>query len=334
MTDKTQLTRHAGVAIAAALAFGPTPLLAQVPPDLMPAPAEPVLVIPQSPPPAAQPAPTIVLPTELPDEAPATEAEPAPPVRAATAPPARQRVTAPAAAPAAPPADIAPAAVEEPMPLTDAAIEADVAEPFAPLATAEEPAGETFAEPVDGFSAALLVLLGGLLAIGLAIWGFVAIGRRKTVDRKAAAIVERPRVTPRAPQPEPIAARPIAPEPVAAQPIMHEPIAAEPMPAPALAPTRIDRASPAPSMAHSGASIPLPRTIPETFEERDALMKRMIAARPDRANPFTSPIQRYHRAKLILQSIGRDFGDVEPWIDLSQYPANWPELARRRNAAA
>jgi hypothetical protein len=87
-------------------------------------------------------------------------------------------------------------------------------------------------------------------------------------------------------------------------------------------------------MAHSGAAVPLPSRMPATFEERDALIRRMIEAKPDRANPFTSPIQRRKRAKLILQSLGRDFGEVEPWIDLSQYPANWPELAGRKHAAA
>jgi hypothetical protein len=35
-----------------------------------------------------------------------------------------------------------------------------------------------------------------------------------------------------------------------------------------------------------------------------------------------------------MQSIGRDFGDAKPWIDLSQYPHNWPELARNRSVAA
>ena len=34
-----------------------------------------------------------------------------------------------------------------------------------------------------------------------------------------------------------------------------------------------------------------------------------------------------------MQSLGRDFGDTEPWIDLSQYPQNWPELQRRHVAA-
>ena len=30
----------------------------------------------------------------------------------------------------------------------------------------------------------------------------------------------------------------------------------------------------------------------------------------------------------------RDFGGREPWIDFSQYPQNWPELAGRNTAAA
>ena len=87
-------------------------------------------------------------------------------------------------------------------------------------------------------------------------------------------------------------------------------------------------------MTHTGAAVALPSKMPATFEERSALIDRMVAAKPDRANPFKSPIQRRHRAKLILQSLGADFSDREPWIDLSQYPANWPELARRNTAAA
>ena len=80
--------------------------------------------------------------------------------------------------------------------------------------------------------------------------------------------------------------------------------------------------------------MPLPRTMPATFAERDALIKKMIAAKPDRANPFNSYAQRAKRAKLILQSLGTDFSDRDPWIDLSQYTANWPELAGRKHAAA
>jgi hypothetical protein len=168
-------------------------------------------------------------------------------------------------------------------------------------------------EPETNNTQLWVAVLAGLGAIALAIWGFIAIGRRRPVDRKAAMLIERPVVT-------------TLSEPLA------QPLAAEPVPTPSVSP--LHPVASAPSMAHTGASVPLPSKMPETFEERDALVKRMVAARPDRANPFTSPIQRHKRAKLILQSLGRDFGDAEPWIDLSQYPQNWPELARRKQAAA
>jgi hypothetical protein len=183
-----------------------------------------------------------------------------------------------------------------------------VVETAAPIA-ASEPAAVPAPDGND--TQFWVAVLAGLAAIALAIWGFIAIGRRRPVDRKAAMIIERPVVKPR---------EPVTP-----------PVAAEPVPTPSVSP--LHPHAPAPSMAHSGASVPLPASMPATFEERDALIKRMIAARPDRANPFTSPIQRRKRAKLILQSLGRDFGDAEPWIDLSQYPQNWPELARRKQAA-
>ena len=70
--------------------------------------------------------------------------------------------------------------------------------------------------------------------------------------------------------------------------------------------------------------------MPEEYGERSALLKRMIAAAPDRANPFRSYKARAHRAKLILQSIGTHFNDRDPWIDLSGYPDIWPEVANRR----
>jgi hypothetical protein len=315
----------ASAAIAAALALSSTPLLAQVaeaPPPVAP---EPVLVIPTTP--AAPPAqPTIVLPTELPEITP-------PPTT--VTPPERTTTTTRterASSPAAPPASRA--RVERPAEPTPVAATPDVAaapdvepatsetapelavEPVPPVA-ASEPAVESSPTGNEDAIWVGLTVIAAIAALVLAIWGFVAIGRRKPVDRKAKAIVERPIVAPAAPQPEPLAQTAVATPPAVA---------------PSVSPIRT--ASPAPSMAHSGAAVALPRTMPATFEERDALMKRMVAARPDRANPFTSPIQRHHRAKLILQSLGRDFGDTEPWIDLSQYPQNWPELANRKHAAA
>jgi hypothetical protein len=87
-------------------------------------------------------------------------------------------------------------------------------------------------------------------------------------------------------------------------------------------------------LPHAGAAVALPRELPESYEEREALFRRMVDARPDRANPFTDRKARMKRARLIMQSIGRDFGEADPWIDLSQYPNNWPELASKRSAAA
>ena len=316
----------AGAAIPAALALTPIPLLAQVaeaPPPVAP---EPVLVIPTTPaPPPAQP--TIVLPTELPETTPPPTTV-TPPERATTT-----TRTERASSPAAPPASRARVAARtEPAPVAAAPDVEPVAAAPEVEPVAAEPAAETSVEPVAplavepvesspaGNSDAVwvgLTVIAAIAALVLAIWGFVAIGRRKPVDRKAKAIVERPVVAPAAPQPQPVAQAAVATPPAVA---------------PSVSPIRT--VAPAPSMAHTGAAVALPRTMPATFEERDALMKRMVAARPDRANPFTSPIQRHHRAKLILQSLGTDFSDREPWIDLSQYPQNWPELANRKHAAA
>jgi hypothetical protein len=291
----------AGAAIAAALALSSAPLLAQVAEAPPPAAPDPVLTIPATPAPSpAQPTPpqsTIVLPTDLPQAAP-PEAE-------AVAPEPAPRAAARAERPV--PRAVAPVAAPDPEPVAAAEDLAPIAaepivEPAAPVATAEPVA--TIDQPGSDNTQFWVAVLAGLAAIALAIWGFIAIGRRKPADRKAALMIERPIVKPR------------------------EPVAAEPTPS--VSPLH----APAPSMAHTGAAVPLPGGVPATFEERDALIKRMIAAKPDRANPFTSPIQRRKRAKLILQSIGRDFGDQEPWIDLSQYPQNWPDLAARKQAAA
>ena len=301
----------ASAAIAAALALSSTPLLAQPAPAPTTVEPAPVPVFPETlAVPPAQPAtvqPTIVVPDIEAAPAPVVEtpAEPAPTTttrteRAAT--PDRTRVAAPA--------DPEPAAVEPDVaPVATDIVPEPVAEPVAPIA-ATEPV-ETSA-PVDNDNSVQfgIAVIAAIAAIVLAIWGFVAIGRRRPVDRKAAAIIERPAITP--PAPEPVATV-----------------------APVAAVTPLATARPAaPSLSHSGAAVPLPRTMPASFAERDALIKKMIAAKPDRANPFNSYAQRAKRAKLILQSLGTDFSDRDPWIDLSQYTANWPELAGRKHAAA
>lgn len=91
----------------------------------------------------------------------------------------------------------------------------------------------------------------------------------------------------------------------------------------------------APARSHPGrAAVDLPRVLPTQFEERDALLLRMLEAPPDKANPFRSRRARLKRARLILQSIGRRFERADPWIDLSDYPHVWPELARRKHLQA
>ena len=87
-------------------------------------------------------------------------------------------------------------------------------------------------------------------------------------------------------------------------------------------------------MPADGAAVVLPERVPEAFAERDALIKRMVAAKPDRANPFRSRKARLRRARLILQSLGRKFAGREPRIDFSQYANNWPAQARKQHSPA
>ena len=343
MTKTTQSLRYAGSAIAAALALASTSSFAQdaaVPfqPAPEPAPA-PVIVVPDIPAPAAE-RPTIVVPpvqTETVQSVPTTSAEtPAP--QAAPSPAAtttRTRAATPATR-ATVPAPAARTTVQESAPLPPVSVaEPTAAEPVAapidePVAAA--PVNEPARAVANDDTGLLTLILGGLVFLAMAIWGFVAIGRRKGVRRYAAETTAQPvAVTPATVVAEP--APVVVAEPVA----VNEPVAMTPRDETRLnGPSFASRAAPATAGAlpHAGASVALPARVPESYAERDALMKRMIAAKPDRANPFTDRGARTRRARLILQSLGRDFGETEPWIDLSQYPNNWPELANKRSVAA
>ena len=321
MLKRNHTPLYAGAAIAAALAFSPTSRLAQaVEAPVAPAP-QPVMA-PEAPPTTVMTSSPVVQQTPTEVVAPAENAPPSEPAAAAAAiartpttttrTPAIRRSGPASPAPVDAPADSAPAAATDTSEPPVAPPAAEI-EPLAAAAPVAEPVEPTVGE--DSTDTLLAALLGGLAVLALAIWGFVAIGRRKPADRQAAENIERPVV--------PAVAAAAAPEAIVAEP---------PAAAPSVSPIRT--VTPAPSMMHSGASVPLPRTMPESFEERDALIKRMVAAKPDRANPFTDYKARLKRARLIVQSLGRDFGDTEPWIDLSQYPQNWPELAHRRHAAA
>jgi len=99
-------------------------------------------------------------------------------------------------------------------------------------------------------------------------------------------------------------------------------------------------AMPVPVMAMSSAQsrnsgeVVLPREMPATFAERDRLLRQLIAAKPDRANPFKAPKARARRARLIMQSLGRKFDEVSPRFDLSQYSYLWPNLAKPQRGFA
>ncbi len=326
MTRKTHSLRHAGTAIAAVLVIASTPSFAQevsAPVSAAPAPVpepvpQPVIVVPDIPAPAAPEATVQPIPTTPETTAVDTPEPAAAPARTTTT--TRTRAAAPAARAA--PVAAAPLATPEPTaveaaPVAPVAVAAPVAEPAAPVVTTEPPVRSAN----DDIGIVALVL-GGLVILALAIWGFVAIGRRKPIRRYAAetTTVVEPVATPR----PAVVTTPVVERP--AETRLNGP-SFTPRPAAVVA-------APAGALPHTGASVALPRTLPEGFEERETLFKRMVDAKPDRANPFTDRKARMKRARLIMQSIGRDFGDAEPWIDLSQYPNNWPELARRRSAAA
>lgn len=389
MTKYTHLTRCAGAAIAAALAFGSTPVLAQgvptaetaqapaatqpgpqpAPQPAQPAPATPPVTTqsPATPAPGsgmdtitsspgtpvtdtasagAATSPGIVLPPETisapqqaaptgpvvqqlppPDPEPVvTEAEPV-----AEPAPVAAETPAPAAAPVSEPETVATSALDPAAsadaPLTDAqaplaattgqpmagaefeAAPASVTDPAQPAAAESGQAGEGFAW-----------IAGVLGALGLGGLALLALRRRNVAPRKA----PQPRAT-AAPQPK------VVPAPAA--PAMHPAYAAGVTPMASQRPAAPRPARAGTGLSNSGAAIALPRSAPANFEEREALLRRMVAARPDRANPFRSPKARRRRARLIMQSLGRKF-DREPNIDLSQYPENWPELARRDYATA
>lgn len=348
MPKTTHHLRSAPIAIAAILALGSTSALAQTAPA-SPAPSAPsdpiVLQLPIAPQTVPSPAPTatvsrtpVVQPVDEPtivlDVPPApadAQPEPEQPAqstrteRAAEPEPAPRRSKPAAATPAA--NDTAPVAAtastsQDAATSTESALPADAA--IAPLPEAAAAPDAAVADPVPNTNpdwAALIALaLVGLIPIGLAIVAFAWFRRR---SRRAGALeieaAER--------EAEPVAPLPVESEP---EPVVAPVAAKEPAPAPTAShPLDSYRGVP-----NSGAAVALPEELPQTFEERDALLKRMIAAKPDRANPFRSTKARAKRARLILQSLGRKFDNVKPRIDLSEYTANWPALARKRTAYA
>jgi len=189
---------------------------------------------------------------------------------------------------------------------------APLAEPMtANVAAPTEPEVAPFAADSGDQTAVMAQILAGLLAASAAIAAVLFLRRRRPRDSDAliapVVVERRPAYTP----------TPVA-EPVRAEPRVDTP-------QPAIATSA--------ALPTAGAAVALPPVAPTDQTERTVLLKKMVAARPDRANPFRSPKARLHRARLILQSLGRKFENARPRIDLSQYTSNWPALARHNRTA-
>ena len=194
----------------------------------------------------------------------------------------------------------------------EAALPADTTDALPPIAANSQAVAQSDRPGIAGTMGLLALALLALIIAGLA---FVFIRRRSPV---ATQVVETPATTTTLAEPLPPAEAVAASEPA---------VAATPTP------IRRDTAPVRGALPSAGASVDLPAKQPETYEERSALLDRMVNAKPDKANPFTDRRQRLHRARLIIQSLGVTF-EREPRIDLSQYPNNWPELQRQYHKAA
>jgi hypothetical protein len=328
MKQQNHTLWNASAAIAAVLAISAPPLAAQdaatpaaaaptiqpvepVPQAVEPVPqaAEPVPVVAASPTPVVE-VPDLAVPAASGAETSEPASEPsaavtntgtAAPVTRTTKTTVTRKTSAPVAAPAAP--------VAAPSPAADVAALPDEAVDTAPIAAAPAPAAEPTPVQTENVIGTLGLVLLGLLALAVLAGGLMFLRRRHPAVAQSVA--------------DPIDERPIVTEPVVAT-----------IPRPAPVPLRGRDPKPvAGALPSDGAAVDLPATLPETAEARNALFERMVAARPDKANPFTDRRQRAKRARLIMQSLGVTF-DHEPRIDLSQYPNNWPELQRPRYEAA
>lgn len=299
MQKKPSSSFCAGAAIAAVLALGSTGALAQ---DIS---ADVSTVAP--------PAPVTPAPAQSPvmTQTPVIQAIPVTP--AAEAAPATRSEVSPASQPRQPVARTArrgPAAAAVPAAVTPPRVPATAVpptavlpvEPLAPVALPEAtPAPVAAAQPVDysltGGEAGLL----GLLAIG-ALGGaalLVAGSRRRRLLDEGDSVEVVP----------PIEAASVAAAIPAAAP---EPVAKPP-------------ASPERFAMPAG---PVP-----TGAERDELLRRMVAAPPDEANPFVSRKRRVHRARILLAERERELRDrsTEPfdWRTYRATGANAPQATAR-----
>lgn len=342
----------AGVAIVATIALSPAPLLAQdatatpptpstatLPPAAPPPIDGPIITADTFSPATTTPEPQIIIPEAVNAPAPITTSAPVvQPVPETATEPAPAEAFSPTPAPREPVAtrsgpaastqvtEPTPAA-EEPQPLNETLAEEAV---VAPAAMSTLPAADAPAEPAEttpGQETDVVGMIGaGVFLLVILLLGLAALLLVRNSRRKA----KRPVVT--RPKPAAAAATANRAEPVEA-PRAEPPLRQEVPIAATATPLATYKPAVRTSRSASGAAV-LPRQMPATFEERDALLRRMIDAKPDKANPFTDRRARLKRARLILQSLGRKFETNKPWIDLSDYPENWPALSRRYARAA
>nr|WP_166176016.1 hypothetical protein [Altererythrobacter segetis] len=319
MKHQNHTSWSATAAIAAALALSATPLAAQdaAAPVTEPSPVQPVDPVPTV---AASPAPTVVIPDITAQAASgAGDTEPASEPSATvtktttktTIAPSARKTTHTTVSRTTAPAGVAPLAAVPPPANDVAPLPAETVD-TAPVDAAPVPAAEPAPAQTENVTGTLGLILLGLLALAILTVGLMFFRRRNPVISET---IE-----------DPLVRRPVA-ETAIAEPVVATPLAA---------PTMLRRRDPSPvagALPSDGAAVDLPATLPEGYEERNALFERMANARPDRANPFTDRRQRMKRARLIMQSLGVTF-DREPRIDLSQYPNNWPELRRQYHKAA
>jgi hypothetical protein len=330
MKHPNHTTRGATVALAAALALASSPLAAQdADAQVTDTPVAQSQPDPAAPPVAASPAPAPTV--DIPDVTPSPEAvdasapqttmrstqstvtSPAPTVRRSSHATVTRTTTVTHTTSAA----------AAPSPANDIAAPADTAvapatTDAAPPVAANPDAVADANQPTNGLTGTIGVFVLALLALIIAFVAFLFMRRRSPVTTQ---VVETPAVTH-------TLAEPVASAPAEAVATSQAEVMATPM-----ALRQHDAAPVRGALPSDGAAVDLPARMPETYEERSALLDKMVAARPDKANPFTDRRQRLRRARLIMQSLGHTF-DREPLIDLSQYPNNWPEVARQYHKAA
>ena len=238
MTKHIFPLRPAGAAIAAVLALSSTAAFAQeiVAPPTMPAAAPaPMLVIPQSAPVPAAPAPVIVMPTqptppvvaEAPARVPRATRQAAQRPAATARPAARVAAPAPVARTAAPIATAAPVVAAEASPPAD--IEFAPAQTAFPADATPELDTATTADTDTGLGAGELGLIGGALAVGgiAAAALFARRRRRDPAPEPVDVFAARSAAPPTPLTPPPVAAERTAPVAAAVAPLVaHRPVAA------------------------------------------------------------------------------------------------------------